>query len=83
MQDGVFSKEVYLNRLHLSRITPEAFESLRREEMTLTKMKHLIELSVDVTDISTQLPRTSENEQAEKMIQAALNDKKEKRWVVR
>ncbi len=79
MKDGVFSKEVYLNRLHLSRITPEAFESLRREELTLTKMKHLIELSVDVTDISAQLPRTSENEQAEKMIiQAALNDKKEK-----
>ena len=56
MKNGVFDKDVYLNRLRLNRITPEAYESLKRQELTVNKMRHLIELSVDVTDIDTQLP---------------------------
>jgi len=79
MKNGVFNKEIYLNRLKLGRITPEAFESMKRQELTVTKMKQLIEVSVDATDIDAQLPQTSGNEQAEKMLrQAILSDKKEK-----
>ena len=79
MKNGVFNKEIYLNRLKLGRITPEAFESMKRQELTITKMKQLIEVSVDATDIDAQLPQTSGNEQAEKMLrQAILSDKKEK-----
>ena len=79
MKNGVFNKEVYLNRLRLGRMTPEVFENTKRQELTLTKMKQLIEVSVDATDIDAQLPQTQGNEQAEKMIrQAMLADKKEK-----
>jgi hypothetical protein len=79
LKNGVFSKEIYLNRLRLGRITPEAFENMKRQEMTITKMKQLIEVSVDTTDIDAQLPQSSGNEQAEKMLrQAIVSDKKEK-----
>jgi hypothetical protein len=79
MKNGVFSKEIYLNRLRLGKITPEAFENMKRQELTITKMKQLIEVSVDTADIGAQLPQTSGNEQAEKMMrQAILSDKKEK-----
>lgn len=79
MKNGVFDKEVYLNRLRLGRITPELFESVKRQELTVNKMKNLIELSVDVTDIDHQIPQTSGNEQVAKMLsQAMLSDKKAK-----
>ncbi len=79
IKDGAFNKDVYLNRLRLGRITPELFENMKRKDLTITKMKQLIEASVDATDIDAQLPQTSDSEQAGKMIrQAMLADKKEK-----
>jgi len=79
MKNGSFDKDLYLNRLRLNRITPEAFESAKRQELTLSKMNRLIELSVDATDIDAQLPLTSGDEQAQNMIrQAMFSDKKEK-----
>jgi len=79
MSNGVFNKEMYFNRLRLSRITPEAFENLKRRELTITKMKNLIELSVDVTDADLQSIKTSGDEEARKMIsQAILSDRRDK-----
>jgi hypothetical protein len=79
MKDGAFDQAVYLNRLRSSRTTPEAFENLKRQELTVAKIRQMVEVSVDTTDIDTQLPQTSGNEQAEQMIrQAMLADKKEK-----
>jgi peptidyl-prolyl cis-trans isomerase D len=79
MKNGVFDKDVYVNRLKLNRITPEAYESLKRQELTVNKMKHLIELSIDVTDVDAQLPKTSGNEQVANMLsQAMLSEKKTK-----
>lgn len=79
MKNGMFDKEVYLNRLRLNRITPEAFERSKRQELIIDKMRQLIELSVDVTDIDYQIPQTSGNEQVAKMLsQAILNEKKAK-----
>ena len=37
--DGIFNKETYINRLRLSRLTPEAFERLKRQELTVKKLK--------------------------------------------
>jgi len=79
MKDGAFSKEVYVNRLKLNRITPEEFERSQREELILSKMRRLIELSVDIPD--TKDPRVPEepSDQASNMIrQARLNDLREK-----
>jgi peptidyl-prolyl cis-trans isomerase D len=79
IKNGAFNRDVYLNRLRLSRMTPELFENMKRKDLTITKMKQLIEASVDATDIDAQLPQTSDSEQAGKMIrQAMLADKKEK-----
>jgi peptidyl-prolyl cis-trans isomerase D len=79
MKNGVFDKEVYLNRLRLNRIAPEIFESAKRQELTLTKMIRFIELSVDVTYVDSNMSQTAGNEQMVKMLtQATLNDKREK-----
>lgn len=79
MKNGVFDKDVYLNRLKLSRMTPELFENLKRQELTLNKMRRLIELTVDVTDIDSAALQISGNEQLASMLgQTMLNDKKEK-----
>lgn len=79
MNNGVFDKDLYLNTLRLNRLTPEAFENAKREELTAAKMRQLIELSVDPTEIDPPSSQTSGNEQAAKMInEAMLRDKKEK-----
>ena len=79
MKNGVFDKDVYLNRLRLNRIMPESFEGMKRQELTLNKMSRLIELSVDVTDIASPFPQASGDEQTTKMLsQMLINEKKEK-----
>ncbi len=79
MRNGFFDKSVYLNRLKLSRLTPEYFESMKRQELILNKMRQLIELSVDVTDTDMNASQAPGNEQlAMLMNQSSLNEKKEK-----
>ncbi len=80
MKNGAFDKEIYSNRLRLNRITPEEFERSQRRELILSKMRRLIELSVDIPDTADVQPsQGSSNEQASKMIhQAKLNDLREK-----
>jgi len=79
LKNGVFDRDVYINRLRLNRITPEVFENMRRQELTLEKMRRLVELSVDATALDIQLPQPSGNEQAADMIrQAMTGDKKGK-----
>jgi hypothetical protein len=79
MKNGFFDNGVYLNRLKLSRMTPDLFENLKRQELTLNKMRRMIELTVDVTDIDAVALQGSGNEQLSAMLgQTMLNDKKEK-----
>lgn len=79
MRNGVFDKDIYLNRLRLNRITVEAYENLKRQELTLIKMRRLIELSVDVTDINSNLKQVSGDKQIIKMLsEAMLNERREK-----
>ena len=77
-RDGVFNKEIYLKRLQLSRLTPDAYESMKRQELTVKKLRRLIELSVDTSGIDEQV-QISGNEQIANMFkQQMLNDMKEK-----
>lgn len=79
MRNGVFDKQVYLDRLRLNRITPDAYESLKRQELTLNKMRRLIGLSVDIVDIDSDLKQLSGDEQLVKMLrETILNDRREK-----
>ncbi len=80
MKNGVFDKDVYVNRLRLNRITPEEFERSQNRELTVSKMRRLVELSVDVPGSAEDVvsPDAS-NGQATRMIQQAmLNDLREK-----
>ncbi|MEW6161767.1 MAG: SurA N-terminal domain-containing protein [Nitrospirota bacterium] len=79
MKNGVFDKDIYLNRLRLNRITVEAYENSKRLELTLNKMRRLIELSVDVPDINSDLKKLPGDERLKKMLsEAMLNERKEK-----
>jgi len=78
MRDGIFDNNIYLNRLRLNRITVEEYERAKQQELVLMKMKLLIELSVDVPDISTELKQLPTDENAMKMLSdTLLNQRKE------
>jgi hypothetical protein len=51
MRNGVFDNNIYINRLRLNRVTPEEYENSKRQELTLKKIRRLIQLSVDSSDI--------------------------------
>ncbi|MBF0516868.1 MAG: SurA N-terminal domain-containing protein, partial [Nitrospirae bacterium] len=60
IRDGVFRKEIYMRTLELSRLTPRYFEEKRREDLTIKKMRRLIELAANTKsaipkEISDQL----------------------------
>jgi parvulin-like peptidyl-prolyl isomerase len=75
--NGVFDKKTYINRLRLSRLTPEAYESLKRQELTIKKLRRLIELAADTSGIDNQI-KVSGDEQIAKMIQTQMvNNRKE------
>jgi len=79
MRNGVFDKDIYINRLRLNRITVEEYENSKRQELTLNKMKRLIWLSVDVTDLNSDSKQISGNAQLAKMLsEQMLSDKREK-----
>ncbi len=78
MRDGIFDNNIYLNRLRLNRITVEEYEKAKQQELVLMKMKLLIESSVDVPDISTELKQLPSDENAMKMLSdTLLNQRKE------
>lgn len=62
VRDGTFNKDIYVRTLQLNRMTPEMFESLKRRELTLVRMRKAIGESVDV--LAIDLPQASGNEQA-------------------
>jgi len=77
MKNGVFDNQVYQNTLRLSRITPEAYESMKRQELTITRMTGLIELSAHPPVID--LGNVASDEQTLKALKdAMLNDAKDK-----
>lgn len=78
MRDGVFDKNVYMNRLRLNRITVAEYEKSKIKELTLLKMKRLIELSVDVSDITPEMQQLPADERAMNMLrETILNQKRE------
>ena len=79
MRNGVFDKTVYLNRLRLMRITVDEYERAKRQELILNKMRHLIEMSVDVTDLNaTQQTLTGDEKSVSMLREAMLSEIREK-----
>ena len=50
-RDGAFLKDIYVKTLALNRMTPEMYEGMLREQITVDKMKRMIASSVDVTPV--------------------------------
>lgn len=67
MRDGKFNRDVYLRTLQLNRMTPQLYESLRKKELILSKMKRLIGESID-------LPQTQIEVKEEALKQAILSE---------
>jgi peptidyl-prolyl cis-trans isomerase D len=69
-KDGVFDRNIYLNTLRLSRITPEAYESLKHQELLINKVSRLIELSFRIPE--DEISSISADEQTMKAIRNAV-----------
>ena len=79
MKNGLFNKDIYLNRLRLMRTTPEAYEESKRQELLITKVRNIIELSVDTSDIALSLPEDMKNAELANMLSRnMLNERREK-----
>jgi peptidyl-prolyl cis-trans isomerase D len=71
MKDGSFDSAIYQNRLRLMRLTPEAYEAAKRQDLILTKMRRLIELSTAIP--ADELAKISgPDEQTTKALQDAM-----------
>lgn len=76
-RNGTFDRDIYLRTLELNRITPEFFENVKRQELTLAKIKRFIGESVNLTGTEIiQIPADEKTAMALK--QAVLLDKREK-----
>lgn len=53
MRDGKFNEDVYIRTLQLNRMTPQFFESMKKRELVVQKMRRLIGESVDTTQVDT------------------------------
>jgi peptidyl-prolyl cis-trans isomerase D len=70
MKNGSFDSEVYQNRLRLMRLTPEVYEAAKRQELTLARMRRLVELSTSIP--SDELAKiTGADDQTTKALQDA------------
>jgi peptidyl-prolyl cis-trans isomerase D len=73
MKNGVFDNQIYQNTLRLSRLTPEVYESMKRQELIITRMTRLIELSAALPAVD--MANVSADEQTLKALkEAILND---------
>jgi len=77
MNNGAFDSRLYQNRLRLLRITPEVYESMKRQDLTVEKMRRMIELAANVPE--EELRKLSGDEETMKPIREAIvNDAKAK-----
>jgi peptidyl-prolyl cis-trans isomerase D len=77
MKKGVFDSEIYVNRLRLNRLTPETYESSKRQELTVNKVRRIIELSATLPE--GDISKISGDEKTVKSIRdAMLNNAKDK-----
>jgi len=70
MKNGVFDSDIYQNTLRLQRLTPEAYESAKRQELLVKKMRRMIELAASIPE--DELGRITADEQTMKAIKDAV-----------
>ncbi len=72
MKNGSFDNEIYQNRLRLMRLTPEAYESAKKQDLILTKMRRFVELSAPVPSADELAKISASDEQSTKALQNSL-----------
>jgi parvulin-like peptidyl-prolyl isomerase len=72
MKNGSFDIEVYQNRLRLMRLTPEAYEAAIKQELTLAKMRRLVELSASIPSSDELAKISGPDDQGIKTLQQAM-----------
>jgi parvulin-like peptidyl-prolyl isomerase len=77
MKNGAFDSQTYVNRLRLNRLTPETYESARRQEMTINKVRRIIELSANLPD-SDMAKIPGDDKTAQSVREAMINNAKDK-----
>lgn len=70
MTNGAFDRDVYQNRLRLNRLTPETYEAAKRQEMTISRMRRIIELGAVLPE--ADLAKLAGDEQTVKQIRDAM-----------
>ncbi len=73
MSDGIFRKDIYFEILERNRLTPETFENMLRQQLTLLRMRGIITSVVDVNPLDLK----DISEQDDRIKQLILSDKKE------
>jgi hypothetical protein len=73
MKDGVFDNEIYQNRLRLNRLTPEAYEAAKREDLAVEKMKRMIELSALAPPVESAKVPAQDDQTAKALREAMIN----------
>jgi hypothetical protein len=75
-RDGYFDINVYRNRLRLSRVSPEEFETSKRQELLAEKTRRMIELAATVpVEALQKVP--GDEKTAEALRQAMTNQARE------
>lgn len=75
-KNNTFNSDIYFRVLELNRITPEYFEKMKKQELTLVKMDRLISETVDISDDFKQI--TGDEKTLAAIKQALLFDKRKK-----
>jgi peptidyl-prolyl cis-trans isomerase D len=75
MREGAFNVQVYRNALRLNRLTPALYESSKRNELILRKMRNIYELAVDLGP--AELEQVPEDNELRGALEEALIDQKQ------
>jgi peptidyl-prolyl cis-trans isomerase D len=75
MRDGVFSSEIYKNALRINRFTPARYESLKRNELLVKKMRSVYENAIDLAP-SELAGVPEDNELRASLEEMLINEKK-------
>jgi peptidyl-prolyl cis-trans isomerase D len=77
IRDGSFRKDIYLRTLEMNRLTPEAYEALKRQELLMEKMRRLIEDPVTLSP--SELAMIKGDEQTAKLLRDVILGAKKER----
>jgi peptidyl-prolyl cis-trans isomerase D len=77
LRDGIFKREIYLRTLQLNRLNPRYFESMKRRELLLKKIRALIVEAIALSDEDVK-DFQGDKKFLETFEKALLEDKREK-----